>query len=126
MKIIVESTAVDNGVTQSVPHHVVYNCYMSHIGYLQLIIDFAEDATLYCTSSTSNSIGFRFGRNETLLGNVETVVTLLGETPNEIAMIKGNQFTQKSKGNMVIALLPWYDTHVSGEIVIANWTSPLR
>lgn len=99
--------------------HLVQSAYLVQDQFLKLVINFDDAADLQCTSSTPDSIGFIFEQDQEWCGSYETEVTLIGETPDEIELIKGNQFRQKEKGQMVIAILPWLDPNEATEL--AAW-----
>lgn len=99
--------------------HLVQSAYLVQDQFLKLVINFDDAADLQCTSSTPNSIGFIFEQDQEWQGSYETEVHIIGETPDEIELIKRNQFRQDSKGQLVVALLPWSDSDDGVEL--ASW-----
>ena len=99
--------------------HLVQSAYIVQDQFLKLVINF--EGELSCSCSDPNSIGFMFDQDQEWQGWFETEVHFIGETPAEVELLKGNQFRQIEKGQMVVVILPWLDPNEATEL--ASWES---
>lgn len=101
--------------------HLVSSVAIIKDPLVKIILNFEDGVELIGHSSTHNSIDFIFSKDQEWCGSYETEVTIFGDTPEEIELLKGNQFRQKDKGQIVVAILPWTDPR--NDEVIVTWSS---
>ncbi len=101
--------------------HLVSSVTIIKDPLVKIILNYEDGATLSGHTSTKNSIGFILSKDQEWCGSYETEVTIFGDTPEEIELLKGNQFRQKDKGQTVVAILPW--TEPANDVIISTWSS---
>ncbi len=99
--------------------HLVSSAAFVKDPHATAIINFDDTADLTAMGGTDDEVGFYFTRDDEWQGWYETEVSFVGETPEEIEMLKGNQFRQTSKDQIVVVFLPWGD--INDQQLVAHW-----
>jgi hypothetical protein len=120
MKLSVETfeyTNTPGKKRRSTQKHLVSSACLVSDPLFKVLIE--HKGELLCTGSTPESTSFEFHQEIDLSTWKITEVIITAETPEELVIIKGNQFRQYAKDRIVVVFLPWAEPE--DEKIISAW-----